>query len=78
MNEWTTTTPTQGGLWWAYDGKEVIPVDLYFSEFNRLTGCAGLLAYELGEYYGLGVTLDSFTHWMGPLTPPAPPMEPTP
>ena len=68
--EWTTTPPTVGGLYWAYDGEEVQPVDLYFVSFFHVEA---LRAFCLGDDYDVPRPLEIFTHWQGPFPIPDPP-----
>lgn len=70
---WTTEKPTEDGLWWAFDGENVVPVDLYVTEFEVPGRQARMAAFELGSNYDVPRALEEFTHWMGPLLPPEPP-----
>jgi hypothetical protein len=72
LPQWTTTPPTEPGLYWVWrQGRAVQIVSVVFE--------AHLVAYETGwEYH---YELDVFSHWAGPFTPPPPPpasAEPTP
>jgi len=65
---WTKEQPTKGGFYWAFDGKEVVPVDLYWDG-------SILVAFELGDPYDIPLDLNNFTHFMGPMEPPEPPKD---
>lgn len=66
--EWTTEKPTGAGLYWAYSGVEVVPVNVSFDR-----GICEI--HGLGDYYSEMMVYDSayFSHWMGPLQAPEPP-----
>lgn len=69
---WTITPPTTTGLYWAFDGDEVVPVDVYV---NGLGGTARLVGFELGNDYTTPRKLSDYSHWIGPLPVPEPPEE---
>lgn len=66
--KWTTEKPTKPGVYWAFNGNEVFPVDVSF-------GRGSCEIHGLGDYYSEMMIYgsDFFTHWMGPLQPPEPP-----
>jgi hypothetical protein len=66
--EWTTEQPTKTGLYWAFDGLNVVAVDVYKSN----GGTVDLIGFELGSDYESMRYLDEYTHWM-PLEQPEPP-----
>lgn len=64
--EWTTDSPTQTGLYWAWDGLNVLPIDVY-----KMDG--GMICFELGDDYESVRDLKDYSHFMGPLAPPESP-----
>lgn len=64
--EWTTTPPTEPGLYWAWDGERVLAITVGYDEHVD-----GLWAFEQQSQYGS--RLNSYSHWLGPLPVPEPP-----
>lgn len=66
--EWTTEPPTETGLYWAFNGAEVSPVDVYLDGSN-----SRLVCFELGDKYDQVQDVNDFSYWLGPLPVPEPP-----
>lgn len=65
--DWTTESPSVPGIYWAAHGKKVEIVELLFWPYpDRLS------AYETAN--DDNKPLGDYTHWIGPLIPPPPPI----
>ena len=67
-DKWTTKVPSQPGVYWAYAkgyDETVLHVDVRFEDENALVVWVEDCKYPLSE----------FTHWIGPLLIPEPPID---
>lgn len=70
--EWTTEPPTEPGWYWArHANQKRLPGAIVVEIGAGLDG--GLYAYPAGEGHH-GWDMQMFTHWLGPLPVPAPPV----
>jgi hypothetical protein len=74
--EWTTTPPTEPGWYWAYILIDEPIISMVFIDKDGRVFDPDYESDDIYQMQPVGETI--FTHWLGPLPVPEPPIDQTP